>query len=120
MTDYARINLIGKSREELRAEIAKVREWGGNMPVYVSVGFRNDKVEDIDIIEKAVNEDLAGYVEQNFGSKRTVLKTGGNDDLFLITNPNLYYRDGGDIQFRKLRHKATNITPKKKKRRNRR
>lgn len=117
MTDYARINLIGKSREELRAEIAKVREWGGNMPVYVSVGFRNDKVEDIDILEKAVNEDLAGYIEQNFGSKRTILKSGGNDDLFLVRALDVYTEEG---RSRKIRHKATNITPKKKKRRNRR
>jgi hypothetical protein len=45
----------------------------------------------------------------------TVMKTDGNGNEFEVPNPDLYtYEDTGHI--RKLRHKPTNFTPKKKKR----
>ena len=45
--------------------------------------------------------------------KSKCLKTGGNDDLYLVDNPNMIFGSG---KFKKVRKVITNFTPKKKKR----
>jgi hypothetical protein len=115
MTDYARLTVTGKSRAELREDIAKLKAWGGDLPVYVKAGTI-EVLDAIDNVEKAVNGDLAKYIEEKFGSKFMIVKSGGHDDLYLVPD---YDMLGVDNKFRKIRHKATNFTPKKK-RRNRR
>lgn len=117
MSDYARIGIIGKSREDLLKDIDSIKAWGGeDQVVYVSIG-KEEKTDSLENIENAIRNDLAGYILQNFRNKREILKSGGNDDLFLVPDPD-YFTERG--QFRKIRRVQTNFTPKKKKRKKRR
>jgi len=113
--DYATIGIIGKSTKSLLAEIESVRQWDGghNYPIRVEVNG-NTILDSIDDLETAVKGELHEYIEKNFGSKKTIVKSGGDDDLYLVQHPD-YFNDEG--KFHKVRHKPTNITPKKKKRR---
>lgn len=117
MTAYAKIGIIGKSRSELLEELARIRAWGPDLPVLVNAGTQKEIPEPLEKIEEAVNGDLAAYIDEKFGSRRTTVKTGGNDDLYLVPDPDFYTEKG---HFRKIRHKATNVTPKKKKRKKQR
>jgi hypothetical protein len=117
MTAYAKIAIIGKSRSELLEEIARIRAWGPDIPVLVSAGTQKEILESLEKIEEVINGDLGTYIIENFGSRRTTVKTGGNDDLYLVPDPDFYTEKG---HFRKVRHTPTNITPKKKKRKKQR
>lgn len=112
--EAAKIGLIGHSRESLLAEIASIKAWdaGNDYPISVVVNGRT-KTDSISNVENAINNDLIGYIEDNFMSKRQIIKTGGNDDLYLVEHPDCY--DENKV-FHKQRHVCTNFTPKKKKR----
>jgi len=114
MSDYATINLLGKSTKQLLTELDEAQLWGGDEHlVKVSVGDHRIKYEEIDTIRKAIKDSLWKYIDEHFTSKKHVLKSGGNDDLYLIPNPDRYNDEG---KFHKVRHKPTNLTAKKKKR----
>jgi len=111
MTAYAKIGIIGKSRSELLEELARIRAWGGDLPVLVSAGAEWEILETPDNLEEAINGDLAGYIEQKFTGRTMIIKAS-----YPVPYPE-YTEEG---LFRKIRHKATNITPKKKKRKKQR
>ena len=114
--DYATIVLTGKSTNDLLKEIAEIKSWygGHNYPVKVSADTGHVIIDYLDKIEAAICGDLCGYLNAHFGNKRNILKSGGNDDLYFV--PNLEFEDG---VFHKVRRRATNYTPPKKKRKKR-
>jgi hypothetical protein len=117
MTDYARIIITGRSPETIREAIARAKEWGPGLPVYVSADTGFDKLEEIESIEQVLERgQLAEYIEENFRTKGKVLKYGGCHELYMVPDPDIFTLDG---KFTKIRHRPTNITPKKKKRRKR-
>ncbi len=112
MTDYGHICLTGVSRTNLLVEVLKLKQWGGDMPVWVSAGPSKKILTSIGEIEDAVNGNLADYIEINFGNQNTLLKSGGNDEFYLVPNYDVL-----DLENR--RHKIrrnSKFTPKKKKR----
>lgn len=114
MSKSAEIQLIGHSTKDLIDKIERIKSWdnGHNYPieVWVNGSFKMDSIENV---ENAIKADLAGYINSNFPNPNTCLKTGGNDDLYLVPNPNLLF---GSDKFKKSRKVVTNFTPKKKKR----
>lgn len=112
MTDYGKIVIVGVSSSELRAKLAELIAWGGrDLPVWVSVGTK-EKLDSIDNLNLALDNNLAEYIDRNFGSKSMIVKSGGNDDLYLVPDYDHIESD----KFRKIRKKVTNYTPKKKRR----
>ncbi len=87
MSDYAEITLTGNSRTQLLIQLDIIRKWdnGNNQDIKVfangSKSYIFDKIESVD---KAIKEDLAGYLKKNFNLNRMDIKSGSNDDLWLI------------------------------------
>lgn len=114
--DYERIILIGKSSAQLLAEVESLRKWdnGHNYPIRVAIDDNRTIFDTIDNIENVVKNGLLWkYIETEFNPKNQVIKSGGNDDLYLVPDPDKF--DENNV-FRKYRHKPTNFTPKKKRR----
>jgi hypothetical protein len=118
MTDYAKIGLIGKSSKTLLEEIESIRKWdnGANELIRVCIGESSYILDSIDNVETAIKGRLWEYIDNNFRIGNMILKSGGNDDLYLVPDPDKFNDEG---KFHKVRHKPTNITPKKKKRKRR-
>jgi hypothetical protein len=116
MSQSAEMILIGKSTESLLTEIERIKAWdnGHDYPIIVSAETGKSFSDSISNVENAIKNNLADYLIENFGNKRNLLKSGGNDDLFFVPNPDIFCRE--DNAFKKIRHKATNFTPSKKKR----
>jgi len=115
MSDYASIKLTGYSNKELLDKIEKIKQWGANYPVKVCLtdDIYNYTLDSIENIENAIKTDLVGYINGLNKDKSKCLKTGGNDDLYLVDNPDIIF---GSEKFKKVRKVITNITQKKKKR----
>lgn len=112
MSDYGHICLTGVSRTTLRMEVLKLKAWGGDMPVWVSAGSTKRILALIDEVESAINGDLAEYIERNFGSRKTLLKSGGNDEFYLVSNYDVL-----DLKNKRYKiRRNSKFTPKKKKR----
>lgn len=115
MSDYASIKLTGHSNKELLETIEKIKQWSPNHPIKVCL---TDDVYDytlysIENVENAIKTDLVGYINGLNKDKSKCLKTGGNDDLYLVDNPDIIFGSG---KFKKVKKIVTNLTPKKKKR----
>ena len=93
-------------------EVLKLKAWGGDMPVWVSAGSPKNILTPISEVEDAINGDLAGYIEKNFGSQKTILKSGGNDDLYLVPDYDILRSKNRRYKIRR----NSKFTPKKKKR----
>jgi hypothetical protein len=113
--DNAKICLIGKSIKSLLSEIESIRKWdnGHNEPIKVCVNDNGFIMDTIDNVENAIKNKLWEYIDRNFKTGNMVLKSGGDDDLYLVPDPERFNDEG---KFHKVRHKPTNYTPKKKKR----
>jgi hypothetical protein len=112
MSDYGHICLTGSSRSTLQVEVLKLKAWGGDMPVWVSAGGAKNTLTPISEVEAAINGNLAEYIEKNFGSQKTILKSGGNDELYLVPDYNVL-----DTKNRRYKiRRNSKFTPKKKKR----
>lgn len=116
MSESAKIILVGEPKANILDALAKIKMWDNahDYPIIAVVNGK-EKYDSIENIEKAVNRDLASYIEKNFANKNLIVKSGGNDDLYLVANPSAQ-----DItpkkKFRKVRNPMTNFTPKKRKR----
>jgi hypothetical protein len=112
MSDYGHICLTGSSRSTLQVEVLKLKAWGGDMPVWVSAGGAKNTLTPISEVEAAINGNLAEYIEKNFGSQKTILKSGGNDELYLVPDDSVL-----DTKNRRYKiRRNSKFTPKKKKR----
>lgn len=114
MTGFAKTVLVGQTRESILASLSEIEQWqnGDIQPIIISDDAGHDRMDSIENVRTAVKTDLAGYVQNNFGSSRTITKTGGKDEVFLVPNPDVIHHG----RFKKYRRKLTNLTPKKKKR----
>jgi hypothetical protein len=116
MSDSAKIFIIGKSRDNLLTEIKSIRKWdnGHDYPIRVAIDENHSIYDTIDNLENVIKKGLLWkYIETEFNPKNQVIKTGGNDDLFLVPDPDKFNENN---MFHKHRHIPTNFTPKKKKR----
>lgn len=115
MSDYASIKLTGYSNKELLEKIEKIKKWSPNSPIKVCLTYNiyDYTLDSIENVENAINTDLVGYINNLNKDKSKCLKTGGNDDLYLVDNPDIIF---GSNKFKKVRKTVTNFTPKKKKR----
>jgi len=124
MSEAAKIILTGQSLEQLKKEILAIKTWdgGANYQILVEIGKYNpfeknnptygERILDsIENVEAAIHGDLAKYITKNFKMKNKVLKTGGNDDFWVVDDPDSHDADGRHI---KRRNSLTNMTPKKK------
>jgi hypothetical protein len=116
MSDNEKIMLIGKSAKTLLAELESIRKWdnGHNYPIRVCIDENRTIFDSIDNVENVIKNGLLWkYIETEFNPKNQIVKSGGNDDLFLVPDPDKF---DDNNEFRKFRFKPTNFTPKKKKR----
>lgn len=115
MSDYASITLTGHSTVELLDTIEKIKQWDSKSPIKVRLDENvfDYTLDSIDNVENAIKTDLVGYINGLNKDKSKCLKTGSNDDLYLVDNPDMIF---GSNKFKKIRKVVTNFTPKKKKR----
>ena len=114
MSKSAQIELTGQSRKELLGKLERIRAWdnGHNYPIEVWVN-QTHIMDTIENVENAIKENLVQYINENFKDDNKCLKSGGNDDLYLVDNPDISF---GADKFKKRKNVVTNRTPKKKKR----
>jgi hypothetical protein len=113
--DNAKIILIGQPKSSLLAEIESIKKWDGghNFPIKAAISNDVYVIDSISNVEEAIKNDLMEYLERNFNKKgKMLLKSGHEDDLYLVPDYDVFE----DNHFHKIRHKSTNITPPKKKR----
>ena len=115
--DNAKIILIGQSKSNLLAEIESIKQWdnGHDYPIKAAISEDVYVLDSISNVEDAIENNLIEYLEKNFNKKnKMLLKSGHEDDLYLVPDYDQFnYEDKG---FHKIRHKPTNYTPPKKKR----
>lgn len=114
MSQAAEIILTGASTNSLLERIENIRKWDGgkNYEIMVQVegvGFTYDTINNVEI---AIKTDLVVYINKKFNIKDKIFKTDGNDDLYVVDDPNKINEDNNKV---KRRNSLTNITPKKKK-----
>lgn len=117
MSDSAKIIIVGVSKESLLLEIEKIKLWynGNDWPIKVAVDhseYGEYVMDKITIVENAIKHNLSEYIEKNFPNPDLVIKSGGNNDLYLVDNPDKFNLEGKRIKHRK----PTNFTAPKKKR----
>lgn len=66
-------------------------------------------------LEVAVSKLSESEKKQYYNGKK-IFKTDSHSRYILVDNPDRYSSSGNGSQLRKIRRKATNVTPKKKKR----
>ena len=117
MSEAAKIILIDhgivKPLNVITAELEAIKKWhnGKDYPIKVDINGKEiyDSVENL---EAAINnQTLDEYINKEL-DKTLTLKTDGNSNLIVVTNPN-YDFEGGKKKYRNpMRH----LTPKKKRR----
>jgi hypothetical protein len=118
MSQPARIKITGVSRKELLEELDKIEKWdnGHNYPVYVDIDDNESLFSDtISNIRNAINGNIYDYIFKNFKLKNKTLKSGGNDDIYLIPDPNSENIEGKRVKFRKIPNKLPKVKRKKNK-----
>lgn len=120
MTASARIILTGSSREDLLKEVATIRAWdkGSKHPIQAAINDHHYVYDSIDNVEAAIKTDLSTYINEKFPDRNKILKSGGNDDLYMVDHPDRY---NDKVFKRKIRKPqpgqvGSKFSPKKKKR----
>lgn len=115
MSKSAELELTGKSRIQLIEELEAIKKWdnGHDHPINISLDGHIFTSDTIANVEEAVMTDLYSYVNENFDLGDMVIKTGGNDDIYIVPDPDKHNING---RHRKHRNKMTHLIPKKKKR----
>lgn len=116
MSEYAKINLIGKSTLQLSLELQKIDTYYGekNYPVRVTIDDKTYIEDSIDNILQAVHGDLFLYIGKNFNLKGKLLKSGGNDDLYIVSERQLSKHSSESIKTGKYTHKKKKRKKNKK------
>ncbi len=115
MSQQAEIVITGKSRKRILTELSDIKAWdnGHNYPIRVTIGVNQFIDDSIDNVIKAT-DNLEEYIMSNFNLKRQVIKSGGDDDLYVIEDPDYSNNEG---LFSKKR-KVLNKLPKKRRKKN--
>jgi hypothetical protein len=113
MSEQAKIVIVGQPRAKLLAELAAIKKWdnGHNYPILVSVG--NKSIEDTIVnVEAAIKNDLSKYIIKNFCGLNEIIKTGGDNDVYIVPDNIVEYGHRSSLHSR-----HSNYTAPKKKRR---
>jgi hypothetical protein len=115
MSQQAEILIIGRTNNEIIAELETIKKWdnGHNYPIKVKIS-ETEWIEDtIQNVINSINENINLYIQNNFILKRKILKTDGKSRTQIVDDPD-YLGENGFIKKRKILNKL----PKKKRKKN--